>query len=55
MFISYALMMSCWESNAGDRAVFSDLVICIDKLLQDMADYLPLSITFDVDRNESEL
>lgn len=51
----YALMMSCWESNAGDRPVFSDLVTCIDKLLLDMADYLPLSITFDVNRNESEL
>ncbi len=35
-------MMSCWKRDPLERPSFSDLVMTISKLLQDMKDYLPL-------------
>ena len=37
------LMLLCWRANPKERLLFADLVITIDSILMEVADYLDLN------------
>ena len=52
---SYSLMVSCWAEFPEKRPSFSDLVDCLNKILEPMAQYMDFTQLFTAENDKNEL
>ena len=51
-FVSYSLMMSCWNENADERPHFSDIEQTLEQAIAPLAGYMEFTDVFNTE-NES--
>ena len=51
-FVSYSLMVSCWNENAAERPHFSDIKQTLEQAIAPLADYMEFTDVFNI-KNES--
>lgn len=52
-FFSYSIMSNCWKKFPKDRPTFTELRIALEKLLENVGDYLHLDVMSCKELNSS--